>query len=107
MHFTCDEVQAATGKCFREESEDSYSDEFENTCSALTSFYRTGGRLCGKTKFRNKLHVLSYELRLFHFDTLHGSKDRDVDALLSEHVSHNDLVDNSFILHSQNIPWEI
>lgn len=67
IHFTCDEVQPATEKCFREESEDSYSDVFENTCSALASFHRTGGRLRGKMKFRNKLHILSYKLRSFSF----------------------------------------
>jgi len=49
------------GKLFREESEDSYSYVFENTYSALTSFYRKGGGLRGKIKFRNKLHVLRYK----------------------------------------------
>jgi hypothetical protein len=62
-HFKLDEVQAATGKYFREESEDSYSNVFENTCSALASFNRTRRRLRGKMKFRNTLHILSYKLR--------------------------------------------
>ena len=61
----------------------------------------------GKLSLETNYTFCEISYVLFHFDTLHRCKDRDVDALLSEHLSHNDLVENAFILHSQNIPWEI
>jgi len=61
----------------------------------------------GKLSLETNYTFCAISYVLFHFDTLHGSKDRYVDALLSQHLSHNYLVDNAFILHSQNIPWEI
>jgi hypothetical protein len=61
----------------------------------------------GKLSLETNYTFCAISFVLFHFDTLHGSKDRDVDALLSEQLSHNDLVDHAFIRYSQNIPWEI
>jgi len=66
IHFTCDEeVQAAMGKCFQEETEDFYSDRFQR-------LVRTRH---GKIWYRNQIHILSYILFLVHFDTLSGCKD--------------------------------
>lgn len=39
-------------------------------------------------RYRNEVHILSYMCVLFHFDTLSGSTDRNVEALFSEHPSY-------------------
>ena len=70
-------------------------------------FIESEGGCVGKLNLETNYTFCAISFVLFHFDTLHGSKDRDVDALLSEQISHNDLVDNAFIRYSQNIPWEI
>jgi len=62
IHFTCEEVQAAMGKCFQEQPEAFYSGRFERLVQILH----------GKIWYRNQIHIMSYILFLVHFDTLSG-----------------------------------
>jgi hypothetical protein len=53
--------------------------------SSIVWAEREAMRLWGSMRYRNKVHFLSYICALFHFDTLSGSEEQKVEALLSEH----------------------
>jgi hypothetical protein len=72
-------------KWFREQPDDFYSNRFKTRLLALAALYWTRSRLRGEMKHRNKVHIPSYILFLFHSDALSVCKETNMEVLLSEH----------------------
>jgi hypothetical protein len=53
-------------------------------CSAPASLFLMKGKLHVKMKYTSKVHILSYISVWFHFDTLPGSKETNMEGLRSE-----------------------